>query len=251
MRSNTFTRTGYTFNGWNTKVDGSGTRYSDKATVKNLTSMSGGSITLYTVWKSNTPPTCTLAVSSSGIKFKTTSSDTISSWLSTKDNATSGKTSLELSEGTKYGFVKNSDGLVGKCSVDIEYSVRNKSYSCTESNYSNPKNSCSSSYPYYYSDTCDVTHKYTAELANCWYDEATRTSTWRSTKTNYLYNQTSCTVKATNGVTSCTYSQFQNNSTIVVGCKISSSTYSGVINCYNIYCSKGYTSISGANYCYK
>ena len=34
LSSNTFTREGYTFTGWNTKADGTGTRYADGATVK-------------------------------------------------------------------------------------------------------------------------------------------------------------------------------------------------------------------------
>jgi len=52
LRANAFTRTGYTFAGWNTKADGSGTSYSDKASVKNLAA-AGGSITLYANWEAN------------------------------------------------------------------------------------------------------------------------------------------------------------------------------------------------------
>lgn len=51
LNSNSFTRTGYTFNGWNTKADGSGTAYADKASVKNLAT--GGTVTLYVQWKAN------------------------------------------------------------------------------------------------------------------------------------------------------------------------------------------------------
>ena len=54
LPANTFTRTGYTFTGWNTKSSGSGTSYSDEATVKNLTSTDGGTVTLYAQWKANT-----------------------------------------------------------------------------------------------------------------------------------------------------------------------------------------------------
>ena len=50
LTANGFTRTGYTFSGWNTKADGSGTEYSDQASVKNLTSTNGGSVTLYAQW---------------------------------------------------------------------------------------------------------------------------------------------------------------------------------------------------------
>ena len=53
LMANAFTRTGYLFSSWNTKADGSGTSYSDKASVKNLAA-GGGSITLYAIWKPNT-----------------------------------------------------------------------------------------------------------------------------------------------------------------------------------------------------
>lgn len=48
LDANTFTREGYNFKGWNTKVDGSGTPYTDKATV-NLTE----NTTLYAQWEDN------------------------------------------------------------------------------------------------------------------------------------------------------------------------------------------------------
>ena len=46
-----YTRKGYTFTGWNTKADGSGTAYEDRAAIKNLTSVDGKKITLYAQWK--------------------------------------------------------------------------------------------------------------------------------------------------------------------------------------------------------
>ncbi len=52
LTANAYTKTGYSFAGWNTKADGSGTSYADKASVKNLAS-GGGSMTLYAQWKAN------------------------------------------------------------------------------------------------------------------------------------------------------------------------------------------------------
>ena len=49
LTSNTFTRTGYTFTGWNTDKDGNGTHYDNGATV-NLTE----DLTLYAQWQINT-----------------------------------------------------------------------------------------------------------------------------------------------------------------------------------------------------
>ena len=52
LPANTFqAKIGYIFNGWNTKADGSGKSYANKASVKNLTSKNGGVVTLYAQWK--------------------------------------------------------------------------------------------------------------------------------------------------------------------------------------------------------
>lgn len=50
LPSNKYTRKGYTFAGWSTKKKGSKKIYRNKASVKNLVSKNGGSITLYAQW---------------------------------------------------------------------------------------------------------------------------------------------------------------------------------------------------------
>lgn len=50
LTSNTYERTGYTFNGWNTAADGSGASYTNGQSVQNLTSEDGGTFTLYAQW---------------------------------------------------------------------------------------------------------------------------------------------------------------------------------------------------------
>lgn len=50
LSANAFARTGYTFEGWNTASDGSGTAYADKAAVQNLLDREG-TVTLYAQWK--------------------------------------------------------------------------------------------------------------------------------------------------------------------------------------------------------
>jgi uncharacterized repeat protein (TIGR02543 family) len=47
---NAFTRTGYAFSGWNTQADGGGTSYADEASVSNLSSTAGATVTLYAQW---------------------------------------------------------------------------------------------------------------------------------------------------------------------------------------------------------
>ncbi len=50
LTSNPFSRTGYTFSGWNTVIDGSGESYDDKAIVANL-AKNGETATLFAQWK--------------------------------------------------------------------------------------------------------------------------------------------------------------------------------------------------------
>ena len=53
LTENGFTRTGYTFAGWTTKDDGSGTSYSNGAEVSNLAVEDGAVVTLYAKWTIN------------------------------------------------------------------------------------------------------------------------------------------------------------------------------------------------------
>ncbi len=52
LTANAFTRTGYTFSGWNTKADGTGTAVADKATT-DLTADNQATVTLYAQWTVN------------------------------------------------------------------------------------------------------------------------------------------------------------------------------------------------------
>ncbi len=54
LTANSCTRSGYDFDGWNTKADGTGTSYADTASVNNLTETHNGTVTLYAKWKANT-----------------------------------------------------------------------------------------------------------------------------------------------------------------------------------------------------
>lgn len=53
LAGNTCMDPGYTFTGWNTEKDGSGTSYSDEQQVKNIYDKYGYSITLYAQWRAN------------------------------------------------------------------------------------------------------------------------------------------------------------------------------------------------------
>ena len=66
LTANAFAKTGYTFNGWNTKADGSGTSYANKASVKNLTTTNGGTVTLYAIWQKMPVVNYTLSYNANG-----------------------------------------------------------------------------------------------------------------------------------------------------------------------------------------
>ena len=53
IAANSFTRSDYEFIGWNSKADGTGTAYSDRASIKDLAA-SGETFTLYAQWKKQT-----------------------------------------------------------------------------------------------------------------------------------------------------------------------------------------------------
>ena len=50
LKKNHFHRTGFTFAGWNTKADGTGTTYREGSQVSNLTAVKNGTVTLYAKW---------------------------------------------------------------------------------------------------------------------------------------------------------------------------------------------------------
>lgn len=54
LSANAFTRTGYSFSGWNTSADGKGTAYADKAQVSSLSAKDGDTVPLYAQWSAIT-----------------------------------------------------------------------------------------------------------------------------------------------------------------------------------------------------
>lgn len=54
LKQNVFERTGYTFTGWNTQPDGTGTAFADQEEVKNLATEKDGIVILYAQWRANT-----------------------------------------------------------------------------------------------------------------------------------------------------------------------------------------------------
>ena len=81
LSANTFTRTGYTFDGWATDLKTTEKVYEDCASVINLSKENGGRVTLYAVWKANT---YTIAYEGNGVNIAS-ESGTFGSAITLKD----------------------------------------------------------------------------------------------------------------------------------------------------------------------
>ena len=113
LTANKFSRTGYTFTGWNTKSDGSGTSYSDGQSVRNLTAQNGATVTLYAQWKtisytisynmngdsvSSNPSTYNVETATFTLKNPAKTGYTFTGW--TGSNGTTPQTSVIISKGS-------------------------------------------------------------------------------------------------------------------------------------------------------
>ena len=67
LTSNGFSKTGYSFAGWNTKADGTGTNYSNGASISTLTATAGATVQLYAKWSEST---YTVAFNANGGTFQ-------------------------------------------------------------------------------------------------------------------------------------------------------------------------------------
>ncbi|MBQ7734244.1 MAG: InlB B-repeat-containing protein, partial [Synergistaceae bacterium] len=128
LTANAFTRTGYTFNGWNTKQDGSGTPYADKATIT-LTE----NVTLYAQWQQQetTPPAATL----SAIEVSVTGESTLTTTEGT--SATSAYTASvtgKYSDGTSKTLSASDYSIAWTLDKDISgISINNGTLSVNDS----------------------------------------------------------------------------------------------------------------------
>ena len=95
LRSNGFTKTGYTFSKWNTKADGSGTNYNAGATYS-----TNAALTLYAIWTINTYTVSYDANGGSGAPSSQTKTYgttlTLSSTIPTRSNSSAGSYTVTL-----------------------------------------------------------------------------------------------------------------------------------------------------------
>ena len=179
LTSNGCSRSGFAFNGWNTKSDGSGTSYSNGQAVSNLSSTQGSTVTLYAKWKDTSAPTCKLKATTSGVTFdsKTDNVGVASFGLIKSSTATyNSTTTLSLSNGTFYGYVKDAAGNTGSCSITIggtyvsSYNKTTQTCNRSVSSYNKTTQTCNRSVANYTktTKTCNRSvSSYTRTLKNC------------------------------------------------------------------------------------
>jgi uncharacterized repeat protein (TIGR02543 family) len=80
LTANGFSRTGYTFTGWNEASDGTGTSYTGGQSVTNLTAANGDTVTLYAQWRNEVIVNISIWVNEDdgNILFSSTNNVTIS-----------------------------------------------------------------------------------------------------------------------------------------------------------------------------
>ena len=122
LQANTYSRIGYTFAGWNTKADGSGTPYAEQATVRNLASTNGDNIILYAQWEkinysitynlnggtnsSSNPKSYNVTTSTITLKNPTRTGYTFGGWYSDSNCTKKVTTILTGSTGDKTFYAK-------------------------------------------------------------------------------------------------------------------------------------------------
>lgn len=182
LTANGCSKDNYNFDGWNIEKDGSGDSYSDGANVKNLTSKNNHTITLHAQWKlaDAENPKCTITVSSSGLTLNPTDDREVHSYDLTTSSSPSynNNKTKSLSAKTFYGYVKDTVGKTGECSVTIS-NASASTYTCsksaikysypscnTKAKYDNPKSACESGTTYS-SNSCGRKTLWSADKSGC------------------------------------------------------------------------------------
>ena len=93
LTENSFTKKGYKFTGWNTKIDGTGTAYSNKQEIENLSEKNNDKITLYAQWIKAVDSSSEVIGKNDNLKDDYISLDVSKKYLMTEDDIISAESS--------------------------------------------------------------------------------------------------------------------------------------------------------------
>ena len=256
------TRYHSTFTGWYTAKGTSGT-------LVNATTIFNGSAnqTLYAHWTEldTSAPTCKLMVSGNNVMFKTKDDNVaVTSYGLIKSSTPTynGTSTLSVSSGTFYGYVKDAAGNTGSC--DIKISAKTNVYSCRKSYDSCSSGTKSGSGCYQYTSmttqTSGIYNTYQACISACTsgYNPqcvSTGDVTWSCRKyvcpSGYTQTSSNQCQKYISALNACSSGWTKANSRCEKYNQTSCPSGSTAFN-PTVACQSGYTAISGNDsYCYK
>ncbi|MBS4878894.1 MAG: leucine-rich repeat protein [Firmicutes bacterium] len=118
LTENSFTKTGYTFSGWNTAVDGSGTSYTDQATGAGA----NGNITLYAQWTKKIGESTTYTVNAILDQTYTGAAITPAVVVKNGDTVLTSGYTVAYSNNTNVGIAKVTVA-VGSDTAEVEFKI--------------------------------------------------------------------------------------------------------------------------------
>ena len=263
LPESTFTKSGFKFNNWN-GTDGK--TYNEKQEVSKLTDVNNGIYTMTVIWKDIVRPTCTLIANASGVSFGSKNDNVgVTSYGLVKSMTVSynNKSSVSLSSGTFYGYVKDDAGNVNNCSIVISETHATKYDKVTSKcnsnflSYTKTTKTCNKNVSYSKTTkTCNKNTKYRKTVSTCTATNPTYTgpcycrSTPYSSPTNVGCDSSSCSGRcsslgmyyASGGCTGPTYtyswssssSDVTSCSTVTGSCSQSSHVGNSKVSCTDI-----------------
>ena len=258
LKANQCSRSGFSYQGWNTAANGSGTSYTDQQVVSNLKSANNDSINLYAQWKDISSPSCKLKATASGVTFesKTDNVGVTSFGLIKSTTATYNSTStLALSNGTFYGYVKDAAGNTGKCQITIggtyvsSYTKTTQTCNRNVASYNKTTQTCNRSFRNYTKTTkkCNATftnYSKTSQKCNAYVSSYRKVTQVCSEYCIYW-----CSKAASSYTASCSSITYGPTCTSTSGCSWGFWTQKCTGTYKKYYCSIG--ELGSDNYCYE
>ena len=164
LTTNAFKKTGYTFAGWNTAANGSGTSYADKATVRNLTTTNNATINLYAQWTID-KYTLTFGAGEGGSVTATVGGKEISSPATLEYNT---EVTLTATPSGKNAFAQWVNGNGNQVSTNNPYELPLKGNTTIKAEFTSPSKVYLKPFDFWKSDDARIAAYYWGAAGNNW-----------------------------------------------------------------------------------